>query len=169
MSAALHRYVNPATVRLGDSENQTHYTASDGRNAKGAIVEVQEFKRFEPPVCQNCKAYAPDVMVPWDDGAIPMCWLCAHMLTVHEVEPGTPLQECTCGAEAVFPPDVLLRRKSLLAEGTGVFHQPAPVVVVNAPAAPVAVKASRDYPNDSHQRQRTARAARVENIRKRQP
>lgn len=55
----------------------------------------------------------PDVMVPWDGGAIPMCWICAHLVTEHEHEIGAPAVNCGCTAEQIYPPDVLARRRRL--------------------------------------------------------
>lgn len=42
------------------------------------------------PTCNACKAYAPEVIVPLGEGAIELCWLCAH----HHVDHGVPLSEC---------------------------------------------------------------------------
>ena len=56
------------------------------------------------PVCRGCKTMAPECLVPHGDGAIPMCWLCAH----HVIEHGTAVDhayvgECECLPSEIFP------------------------------------------------------------------
>jgi hypothetical protein len=66
---------------------------------------------YEPPTCAACKAWAPECLVPIGDGALPMCWLCAHQVTAHSVELEMAAHgECDCPPSAIYPAHVLERR-----------------------------------------------------------
>lgn len=64
------------------------------------------------PTCAACKAYRPEVVVPLGEGALELCWLCAH----HHVDHGVPLSECAeaqcehTGAE-IYPREYLALRQ----------------------------------------------------------
>lgn len=60
---------------------------------------------FERTACASCKALAPECIVPVGDGAVPMCWLCAHAVTEHDAEVGAPVVECGCNSEQIYPAD----------------------------------------------------------------
>lgn len=72
-------------------------------------VKLTSLQPFKEPVverrsCAACKVYAPEVLVPDGDAALPMCWLCAH----HVVEHGTALEaaycaECECTPQEIYP------------------------------------------------------------------
>lgn len=79
---------------------------------------TRAFARFTPPappppaVCIGCRAMVPDVLVPGElanrDGQqLEMCWLCAHLVTAHDVVLGTtglgPHRMCKCAREAIYP------------------------------------------------------------------
>jgi hypothetical protein len=58
------------------------------------------------PVCAACKAWSPEVTVPAGEGAIDLCWLCAH----HHVDHGVSLRQapeaqCECTAAEIYPRD----------------------------------------------------------------
>ncbi len=75
--------------------------------------------RFEPPSCSSCRTFAPECMLPVGDGAVPVCWLCAHLVTVHEHALGAPVTNCGCTAAEIYPAHVQARRSPPeLAEGT---------------------------------------------------
>lgn len=73
---------------------------------------MNELPRYEPPACVNCKAFAPECMVPHGDygSVLPMCWLCAHVVTEHDAVLYADVCDCGCTAEQIYPPDVLARR-----------------------------------------------------------
>lgn len=67
---------------------------------------LQPFKEpvVERKACAACKTFAPEVLVPDGDAAVPMCWLCAH----HVIEHGTALEhahcaECECTPQEIYP------------------------------------------------------------------
>lgn len=73
-------------------------------------MRLDDLERIPPPKpvakkpCMACKAFAAECLVPIGDGAVPMCWLCAHHVIDHEV----PLHlahsaECECAPQAVYP------------------------------------------------------------------
>jgi hypothetical protein len=71
------------------------------------LSSLQPFK--EPPLpereaCHACKSFAPDLLVPDGDEAVPMCWLCAH----HVVDHGKSMQsalhaKCSCAPWMIYP------------------------------------------------------------------
>lgn len=71
--------------------------------------------RVEAQACASCHAMAAEVLVPTeDDTAVGMCWLCAHAIADHGASPQdalSTLKTCTCVAEAIYPVDVLDRRR----------------------------------------------------------
>lgn len=61
-------------------------------------------KPVEPPVCAACKVFRPDCIVPYGDGAVECCWLCAHAIVEHDC----PLEkavthECECLPTEIYP------------------------------------------------------------------
>ncbi len=76
--------------------------------------------------CMACKAFAAECLVPVGDGAMPMCWLCAHHVIDHE----SPIHEacearCECHPHQIYPGREVQVDVSLTAEE-----------VPEAPAAP---------------------------------
>lgn len=58
----------------------------------------------EKPVCRGCKVFAPECLVPHGDGAIPMCWLCAHHVVEHDGDIDDAYTgECECLPSEIFP------------------------------------------------------------------
>lgn len=78
---------------------------------------TKAFARFVPPPpepapqCMGCFGMAPDVLVPGEaagtDGMLELCWICAHLVTEHEVTiDGKGLgshKMCKCKREEIFP------------------------------------------------------------------
>jgi hypothetical protein len=63
--------------------------------------------------CVACKAFAATCLVPVGEGAMPMCWLCAH----HVIEHDEPLHNahaagCGCLPADIYPASVLATRPS---------------------------------------------------------
>jgi hypothetical protein len=63
------------------------------------------------PVCAACKSWTPEVTVPVGDGAIDLCWLCAH----HHVDHGASLRQapearCECTAAEIYPAEYRPRK-----------------------------------------------------------
>lgn len=63
----------------------------------------------EKPACASCKAMAPECLVPVDDGALAMCWVCAHMVTQHDAKLGATAHDCGCSSEKIYPHDYRAR------------------------------------------------------------
>jgi len=68
------------------------------------LKPVVQPKPVEKRSCLACRAFAAECLVPVGDGAVPMCWLCAH----HVVDHGVPLHEaptacCECLPHEVYP------------------------------------------------------------------
>lgn len=68
------------------------------------MKHLQPFQEKPPESCRACKTFAPEVLVPDGDEAVPMCWLCAH----HVAEHGTPMEhahegECECLPAEIYP------------------------------------------------------------------
>lgn len=64
------------------------------------------------PACEACGAFQPECLVPDREGAIAMCWPCAHAFVDH----GTHISrcvifECECPPESVYPERVLAARR----------------------------------------------------------
>jgi hypothetical protein len=58
----------------------------------------------EKPACDCCKAFAPECLVPMGDGAMKMCWLCAHAVVEHDVPVDSALHHrCKCSAQDIYP------------------------------------------------------------------
>ncbi len=80
------------------------------------MSKVDRLKPFveavvEKPACTACKSFAPECLVPVGDGAVPMCWLCAH----HVIEHDTAVEhahaaECECVPTEIYPSRVLAAR-----------------------------------------------------------
>lgn len=58
----------------------------------------------EPPACGCCKVFRPECIVPMGDGALPMCWLCAHHVVEHNCTLEEAVEhECECLPTEIFP------------------------------------------------------------------
>lgn len=56
------------------------------------------------PVCRACQTFAPDCLAPVGDGALPMCWLCAHHVVDHGAEVDAAVHgECDCAPQDIYP------------------------------------------------------------------
>lgn len=66
-------------------------------------------------MCPGCRAFRPEVNTPVDDGAVELCWHCAHHATAHEHRPiETAWQAvCTCSANEIYPAGHAGRGKAL--------------------------------------------------------
>lgn len=76
------------------------------------LQRLPEYVPPAPPTCL-CGAWRAVVRVLVGDGCEDMCWLCAHMVTEHEVAPERTVLElarCKCKREDVYPPDEIRRR-----------------------------------------------------------
>lgn len=84
-------------------------------------------RRLERRACEACAAFAAECEVPRGDGAIAACWMCAHVVIVHNAEPGDlgALERCRCPGEAIYPEDVWRRIK-----GIEQAYREAPVLAV---------------------------------------
>lgn len=71
------------------------------------LNRLQPFKEPQPPEresCVACKTFAPEVLVPDGDAALPMCWLCAHHVVDHGSSlQGAPSAECECTPQEIYP------------------------------------------------------------------
>lgn len=71
---------------------------------------LQRFAAPPPPPPPKCQApqceMAPDVVVPLGEGAINLCWLCAH----HHVDHGVPLSQCATSERCEHTPDEIYPR-----------------------------------------------------------
>jgi hypothetical protein len=63
----------------------------------------------EKPACASCKVMSPECLVPVGDGALAMCWVCAHMVTEHDAKLGATARNCGCSSEEIYPPDYRAR------------------------------------------------------------
>ena len=64
------------------------------------------------PACAGCGAFQPDCLVPHGEGAIAMCWMCAHAHVDHGCAlDDTAKHECECLPEAIFPERVIKARR----------------------------------------------------------
>ena len=82
-------------------------------------MEITELPRFDV-LCVSCRCQNADVLVPVGEGSRQMCWNCAHAVARHGVEVERAWDhECACAPEAVYPPDVLLRRRVARMGGWG--------------------------------------------------
>ena len=71
------------------------------------LSDLQPFKE-PPPVekesCHACRAFAPECLVPVGEGAVPMCWLCAHHAIEHGADPSAAAcAECECTPGEIYP------------------------------------------------------------------
>lgn len=71
------------------------------------MKHLQPFKEPPPPEkqsCRACKSFAPEVLVPDGDEAVPMCWLCAHHVVDHDASmQAAPSAECECLPHQIYP------------------------------------------------------------------
>lgn len=78
-------------------------------DALSRVVPAQVLRLVEEvPVCR-CGAFRADCLVPDGDGAIALCWYCAHAKTDHASD--EPLC-CACPAEEILPSDVIARHRA---------------------------------------------------------
>ncbi len=57
--------------------------------------------------CRACGDWVAECEVPVLDGALPMCWLCAHQVVDHGVAlHAAPTARCECLPWEVYPRDV---------------------------------------------------------------
>jgi hypothetical protein len=77
--------------------------------------EMPRFPKREPapiPACEACGAFQPDCLTPDGEGALAMCWPCAHAHVDHGCELGKcAVHECDCLPEAIYPEKVLASRR----------------------------------------------------------
>jgi hypothetical protein len=141
------------------------------------VDNLDGLPRYERPGCANCNGMAPECMVPMNvDGeeiTVACCWVCAHMLTVHEAPFRAHATDCKCTAAEIYPPSVIAARKrrgmitgevggNVSAIG-GEINEP----VVEAKGDRSQVK--RPYPGRTHDDARDARRARVLAMQKTSP
>lgn len=64
--------------------------------------------------CEACGAFNAECLVPDDsDGAMALCWPCAHAHVDHGVElAAAGAHECECMPEAIYPEKVLAARRA---------------------------------------------------------
>lgn len=59
-------------------------------------------------MCEHCKAFVAKCEAPYGEGAVSLCWLCAHDVVFHNAELGvlsdTP---CGCKRSEVYPEHVI--------------------------------------------------------------
>lgn len=71
------------------------------------LSDLQPFKeppRAEREACASCESFAPECLVPVGDAAVPMCWICAHHVTVHDTAPHhAHVAECDCLPAEIYP------------------------------------------------------------------
>lgn len=54
--------------------------------------------------CAACGAFAPECLVPVEDAAMPMCWLCAHHFVEHERALHiAATAQCACYPHEIYP------------------------------------------------------------------
>lgn len=64
------------------------------------------------PACVGCGAFQPECLVPDGEGALAMCWLCAHAHVDHQCALSTCADhECECLPEAIYPERVIQARR----------------------------------------------------------
>lgn len=67
----------------------------------------------KPDVCVACNAFLAECYAPVGDSSAPMCWLCAHHVIDHGVEPEhAPWAECECNRSQIYPMHVLQRQSA---------------------------------------------------------
>lgn len=80
-------------------------------------MKLEDLKTYrEPPpekkACTACDSFAAECLVPVDDLAMPMCWLCAHHIVEHEVAlAGAVTAECDCAPREIYPAAVFAARR----------------------------------------------------------
>lgn len=129
--------------------------------------------------CEACGAFVAEVVAPVGDGAVDACWMCAHLIAVHEVPLARVLDSyeerlCHCEKHEVFPPDVIARRNALLEQSNaGARAEPLPATSGTiysegrrAPERPYGMsKRSHDRSVAISRGMRAARALRLESHR----
>ena len=71
----------------------------------------------EIPACAGCGAFQPQCLVPDGEGALAMCWLCAHAHVDHGCAlDATAVHECECLPEAIFPERLIKERRARAGE-----------------------------------------------------
>jgi hypothetical protein len=74
------------------------------------VSVLGKLKRVEPPkpverkACQACKAFAAECEVPDGEGALSLCWPCAHHIVDHGVTvENAAMAECECHPYQIYP------------------------------------------------------------------
>lgn len=81
-------------------------------SALDELEEVAAPVPAEKPLCAGCKAWAVECLMPHGEGAIGMCWLCAHAAIAHDCPlRRTAKHECECAPEEIYPQSVIARRR----------------------------------------------------------
>lgn len=61
-------------------------------------------------VCASCDTFQADIMTPVGDGAIALCYVCAHFVAVHGVTVKLAFTKtCACDREEIYPAHVVAR------------------------------------------------------------
>ncbi len=85
------------------------------------MKHLKPFKEPPPPekqACCACETFAPEVLVPIGDAAVPMCWLCAHHVVDHDVAPHhAHAAECECTPQEIYPHRAFETPGTVLAAG----------------------------------------------------
>ena len=68
-------------------------------------TDLQSIEMQRP--CPRCRVFVGECLVPHGDGALVLCWLCAHMLVDHAGAEGA----CLCTREQIYPAAVLQARR----------------------------------------------------------
>lgn len=81
------------------------------------IAQLAIVKQPQPvakKVCLACKAFVAECLVPVGDGAMQMCWLCAHQVIEHDAPLHTAHSaECACRRDEIYPKAVLVGMSAL--------------------------------------------------------
>ena len=68
------------------------------------LPRVEAVKPPPVPVCAACKVFRPEVLVPYDDGAVECCYLCAHHIAEHGCKLEEAVEcECECLPTEIYP------------------------------------------------------------------
>lgn len=73
-------------------------------------MKARDLPRIPPPkpapapVCAACKVFRPEVLVPYGDGAVECCYLCAHAVAEHGCKLEEAVEhECECLPTEIYP------------------------------------------------------------------
>jgi hypothetical protein len=60
--------------------------------------------RAVDPSCAACRSFRPECLVPDGEGALAMCWLCAHQVVEHgRALADAMIGECDCLPTEIYP------------------------------------------------------------------